>query len=34
VYSSPNIIRVDKVGRACGMYAGEERCIQGVSGEV
>jgi hypothetical protein len=39
LYSSPNIIRVIKskkteMGRTCGMYGGEERCIQGFSGET
>jgi hypothetical protein len=36
--SSPNIIWVIKsrrqMGRTCGMYEGEERCIQGFSGET
>ena len=36
--SSPNIIRVIKsirqMGRTCGTYWGEERCIQGFSGET
>jgi hypothetical protein len=32
LYSSPNIIRMIKIketemGRTCGMYGGEERCI-------
>jgi hypothetical protein len=38
LYSSPNIIRVMKsrteMGRTCGTYGGEERCIQGFSGET
>jgi hypothetical protein len=38
LYSSPNIIRVIKtkteMGRTCGMYGGEERCIQSFSGET
>jgi hypothetical protein len=36
LYSSPNIIRVMKteMGRTCDTYGGEERCIQGFSGET
>jgi hypothetical protein len=39
LHSSPNIIRVIKssqvkMGRTCGTYGGEERCIQGFSGET
>jgi hypothetical protein len=38
LYSSPNIIRVIKArrltGRTYSMYGGEERCIQGFSGET
>jgi hypothetical protein len=39
VYSSPNIFRVIQVkktemGRTCGTCGGEERCIQGFSGET
>jgi hypothetical protein len=35
LYSSPNIIRVIKSRRlTCGTYGGEERCIQGFSGET
>jgi hypothetical protein len=39
LYSSPNIIRGDQVknieiGRACSTNGGEERCIQGFSGET
>jgi hypothetical protein len=36
LYSSPNIIRVIKteIGRTCGTYGGEGRCIQGFSGET
>jgi hypothetical protein len=38
LYSSPNIIWVIKsrrqMGRTCGTYGGEERCIQGFSGET
>jgi hypothetical protein len=36
LYSSPNIIQVKKteMGRTCGMYGGEERCIQGFNGET
>jgi hypothetical protein len=38
LYSSPNIIRVIKsrrqMGRTCGTYGGEERCIQGFIGET
>jgi hypothetical protein len=38
LYSSPNIIREIKsrrqMGRTCGTYGGEERCIQGFSGET
>jgi hypothetical protein len=39
LYSSPNIIRVMEVkktemGRTCGTYRGEERCIQGFNGET
>jgi hypothetical protein len=26
--------QVKKMGRTCGMYGGEERCIQGFSGET
>jgi hypothetical protein len=38
LYSSPNIIRVimsrRQMGRTCGTYGGEERCMQGFSGEI
>jgi hypothetical protein len=39
VLYSPNIIWVIKfkkttMGRACSTYRGEERCIQGLSGET
>jgi hypothetical protein len=34
LYSSPNIIRVTEMGRACSMYGGEERCAQGFSRET
>jgi hypothetical protein len=39
LYSSPDIIYVTKmekneVGGACGMYEGEERCLQGSGGET
>ena len=38
LYSSPNVIRELKsrreFGRACSTYWGEERCIQGFSGEL
>jgi hypothetical protein len=38
LYSSTNIIRVIKsrrqMGRTCGTYGGEKRCIQGFSGET
>jgi hypothetical protein len=38
LYSSPNITRVIKsrrqMGRTCSTYGGEERCIQGFSGET
>jgi hypothetical protein len=38
LYSSPSIIRVIKsrrqMGRTCGTYRGEERCIQGFIGET
>ena len=38
LYSSSNIIRVIKsrrqMGRTCGMYGTEERCIQGFSWET
>jgi hypothetical protein len=39
LYSSPNIIPMNKIKkteicRACSMYGGEERCIQGFSGET
>jgi hypothetical protein len=39
LYSSPNIIWVIKtekneMGRACNMYGGEERCIQGFGEEL
>jgi hypothetical protein len=38
LYSSLNIIRVIKsrrqMGRTCGTYGGEERCIKGFSGET
>jgi hypothetical protein len=38
MYSSPNIIRVIKsrrqMGRTCGAYGVEERCIQGFNGET
>jgi hypothetical protein len=35
---SPNIIReiksIRQMGRTCGTYGGEERCIQGFSGKT
>jgi hypothetical protein len=37
LYSSPNIIWVimkTEMGRTCGTYVGEKRCIQGFSGET
>ena len=38
LYSLPNIVRVIKLrsemGRTCGMYQGQERCVQGFSGET
>jgi hypothetical protein len=37
LYSSPDIIWVIKkneVGGACSMYGGEQRCMQGFSGET
>jgi hypothetical protein len=38
LYSSPNIIRVVKLrrqmGRICGTYGGNEKCIEGFSGET
>jgi hypothetical protein len=38
VYSSPNIIRYQvkktEMGRTCGTYGGEDRCIQGFSGKT
>jgi hypothetical protein len=35
LYSSPNTIRVKtEMGRTCSTYGGEERCIQGFSGEA
>jgi hypothetical protein len=35
--STPNIVRViksrkDEIGKACSMYGGEARCIQGFGG--
>jgi hypothetical protein len=33
LYSSPNIKKTE-MGRTCGTYGGEERCIQGFSGET
>jgi hypothetical protein len=37
LYCSPNIVWVIKkneMSRACGMYGGEERCIQGFGGDA
>jgi hypothetical protein len=38
LYPSPDIIRVIKsrkqIGRTCSTFGGEERCIQGFSGET
>jgi hypothetical protein len=28
-----NVIETDEVGRACSLYRGEERCIQGLVGK-
>jgi hypothetical protein len=37
LYSSPNSddqVKKTEMGRTCGTYGGEERCIQGFSGET
>jgi hypothetical protein len=38
LYSSPNHsgdqVKKTEMGRTCGTYGGEERCIQGFSGET
>jgi hypothetical protein len=40
LYSSPDIffsgyhVKKAEMGRTCGTYGGEERCIQGFSGET
>ena len=33
-YYSGNQIRKNEMGGACGMYGGEERCVQGFGGET
>ena len=34
LYCSPNVIGVKKkMGGACGMYGGQERCMKGFGGE-
>jgi hypothetical protein len=33
LYSSRNIVQ-NEMGRACSMYVGDERCIQGFRGEI
>ena len=39
MYCTSDIIRMlkykeDEMGRACGMYGGEEKCMQSVGGET
>jgi hypothetical protein len=38
LYSTPNILPISvkktEMGRTCGTYRGEKRCIQGFSGET
>jgi hypothetical protein len=33
-YHSGDQVKKTEMGRACGTYGGEERCIQGFSGET
>jgi hypothetical protein len=34
LYSSPNQVKKTEMGRTCGTYGGEERCIEGFSEET
>jgi hypothetical protein len=33
-YHSGDQVKKTEMGRTCGIYGGEERCIQGFSGET